>query len=386
MNNNLKIYMLALISFVVGTSQFSIVGMLDNIAASVDVSVATAGQLITVFALGNAIGTPLVMLATAMMNQRKQLLLALGIILLGVVSTLALPGFIFLMASRVILGIGTGVFVVTAYGIAAKLASPGRQGGAMANVAMGFSSSLVFGIPIGRMVASAHDWKTLFWGIGFLSLLALFAVARTIPALEGEAAVPLGQRFSFLKQPRIAITLSVTFFVFIGFSVVDTYITPYLTAVMPTMESKISVILLVLGIGSLIGSRLGGFLADRIGIMRTLFVSMFVQVFSLLVVSVVSEWITPIIALLMFWEIACWTFGPTQNFNLVSLAPESSGIVLSLNSTFVQLGFAAGAGIGGIAVGSFSIMAITWISAASAALAAIIAFMSINRDRSLSRY
>lgn len=378
--------MLALISFVVGTSQFSIVGMLDNIAASVDVSVATAGQLITVFALGNAIGTPLVMLATAMMNQRKQLLLALGIILLGVVSTLALPGFIFLMASRVILGIGTGVFVVTAYGIAAKLASPGRQGGAMANVAMGFSSSLVFGIPIGRMVASAHDWKTLFWGIGFLSLLALFAVARTIPALEGEAAVPLGQRFSFLKQPRIAITLSVTFFVFIGFSVVDTYITPYLTAVMPTMESKISVILLVLGIGSLIGSRLGGFLADRIGIMRTLFVSMFVQVFSLLVVSVVSEWITPIIALLMFWEIACWTFGPTQNFNLVSLAPESSGIVLSLNSTFVQLGFAAGAGIGGIAVGSFSIMAITWISAASAALAAIIAFMSINRDRSLSRY
>ena len=376
--------MLALISFLVGTSQFSIVGMLDKIAASVDVSVATAGQLITVFALGNAIGTPLVMVATATMNQRKQLLLALTIILLGVVSTLALPGFVFLMASRVILGVGSGVFVVTAYGIAAKIAAPGRQGGAMANVAMGFSSSLVFGIPIGRIVASAHDWKVLFWGIGVLSLLALFAVARYIPDLEGESPVPLSQRFSFLKQPRIAITLSVTFFVFVGFSVVDTYITPYLTAVMPSMESSISVILLILGIGSLIGSRLGGFLADRIGRMRTLLISMAVQALALVAVPAVSGWITPVIVLLMLWEIACWTFGPTQNFNLVSLAPQSSGIVLSLNSTFVQLGFAAGAGIGGITVGSFSITSITWISAASAVLAAIIAILSSDRARSLS--
>lgn len=385
MNNNLKIYMLALISFLVGTSQFSIVGMLDKIAASVDVSVATAGQLITVFALGNAIGTPLVMVATARMNQRKQLLLALAIILLGVVSTLALPGFGFLMVSRVILGVGTGVFIVTAYGIAAKLAPPGRQGGAMSNVAMGFSSSLVFGIPIGRMVASAHDWKTLFWGIGFFSLIAVFAVARTIPALEGGAAVPLGQRFVFLKQPRIAITLGVTFFVFIGFSVVDTYITPFLTAVMPTMEPKMSIILLTLGIGSLIGSKLGGFLADRIGIVRTLFVSMAVQALALVLVSTVSGSIIPTIALLMLWEIACWTFGPTQNFNLVSLTPESSGIVLSLNSTFVQLGFAAGAGIGGIAVGGFSIMAITWISAVSVAVAAFVAVMSMGRTRSFAR-
>lgn len=160
--------MLALVSFLVGATQFSIVGMLDKIAASVDVSVATAGQLITVFALGNAIGTPLVMVATVTMNQRKQLKLALAILLFGVGTTLALSGFLLLMASRVILGIGSSVFVVSAYGIAAKLAAPGRQGRAMANVAMGFSSSLVFGIPIGRIVASTYDWKTLILGDWFV--------------------------------------------------------------------------------------------------------------------------------------------------------------------------------------------------------------------------
>lgn len=384
MNNTWKIYMLTLISFLVGTSQFSIVGMLDKVAASVGVSVSTAGQLITVFALGNAIGTPVIMVATAKMNQRKQLLLALAIILLGIVSTLALPGFNFLMASRVVLGVGTGVFVVTAYSIAAKLAPPGRQGRAMSNVSMGFSASLVFGVPIGRMVAAAYDWKTIFWGIGLFSLLATFAVARTIPAMEGEASVPLGKRLALLKQPRIAVTLGVTFFVFIGYSVLHTYITPFLASVLPTMKREMSVILSAMGIASLIGSKLGGFLTDRIGTVRTLIGSMAVQALALTLLSTVSGGVIFTIPLLMLWEIAAWTFGPTQNFKLVSLVPEASGIVLSLNSTFVQFGFAAGAGIGGIAVGGLSIMAITWVGAVSVAFAAFITVVSFSRARTLA--
>ncbi|MFD6211170.1 MFS transporter [Peribacillus sp. NPDC060253] len=386
MNNTWKIYMLTLISLVVGTSQFVIVGTLDQVAASVEVSVATAGQLITVFALGNAIGTPLVMVATSKMDQRKQLLLALAIILLGVIGVIALPGFGWLMASRVLLGIGTGVFVVTAYGIAAKLAAPGRQGGAMANVAMGYSSSLVFGVPLGRMIASSYDWKVIFWGIGLFSLLAIFAVARTIPVMESEAAVSLGKRLALLKNPRVALTLGVTFFVFISYSMLNTYITPFLTAVMPTMKEKLSMILLAMGIASLIGSKVGGLLADRIGIVRTLVGSMAVHIISLVLLSTVSGfgWVMVTLPLLMIWEIAAWTFGPTQNFNLVLLTPEASSIVLSLNSSFVQLGFAAGAGIGGIVAGRSSIQEISWVVATSVVIALLIGVFSCRRSHELS--
>ncbi|KNH20781.1 MULTISPECIES: MFS transporter [Priestia] len=386
MNNSWKIYMLTLISFVVGTSQFVIVGTLDKVAASVDVSVATAGQLITVFALGNAIGTPLVMVATSKVDQRKQLLLALAIILLGIIGVIALPDFGLLMASRVLLGIGTGVFVVTAYGIAAKLAAPGRQGGAMANVAMGYSSSLVFGVPLGRMIASSYDWKVIFWGIGLFSLMAIFAVARTIPVMESEAAVSLSKRLSLLKNPRVALTLGVTFFVFISYSMLNTYITPFLTAVMPTMKEKLSMILLVMGIASLIGSKVGGLLADRIGIVRTLVGSMAVHIISLVLLSTVSGfgWVMVTLPLLMIWEIAAWTFGPTQNFNLISLTPEASSIVLSLNSSFVQLGFAAGAGIGGIVAGRSSILEISWVGATSVVIALLIGVFSFRRSRELS--
>jgi MFS transporter, DHA1 family, putative efflux transporter len=385
MNNTWKIYMLTLTSFLVGTSQFVIVGILDKVAASVGVSVSTAGQLITAFALANAIGTPAVMVATAKMDQRKQLLLALAILLLGIVTTLALPGFGFLMAARVVLGVGTGVFVVTAYSTAAKLAPPGRRGGAMSNVAMGFSASLVFGVPIGRVVAAAYDWKAIFWGLGLFSLLAIFAVARTIPATEGETAVPLGQQFALLKKPRIAVALGVTFFMFISYSVVNTYITPFLASVMPMSEREMSVILFALGIASLIGSKLGGFLADRIGTARTLVGCMAVQALALALLSAVSGTVIVTITLLMLWAIGSWTFGPTQNYNLVSLAPEASGIMLSLNSSFVQFGFAAGAGIGGIATGGGSMLAISWIGAATVAFATSVAAVSFGLTPSSSK-
>jgi DHA1 family putative efflux transporter-like MFS transporter len=378
MSNTWKIYMLTLISFFVGTSQFVIVGILDKVAASVGVSVSVAGQLITVFSLANAIGTPVFMMATAKMDRRKQLLLALAIILLGIVSTVALPGFGFLMISRILLGVGTGIFVVTAYSTAANLALPGRQAGAMSNIALGFSASLVLGVPIGRVVAAAYDWRVIFWGIGFFTLLGIFAVAKTIPSTKGEAPVPLGKQLALLKNPKIAFALGMTFFVFIGYSVVNTYITPLLTSAMPISEGEVSVILFALGIASLFGSKFGGFLADRIGTTRTLVGSMVVQTIALVLVSVISNSLVVAIPLLMLWAIAAWTFGPTQNYNLLSLAPEASGIMLSLNSSFVQLGFAAGAGIGGIAVSGSSILAICWIGAAAVAVSLFVAVASFG--------
>lgn len=380
MNNTWKIYMLTFITFLLGTAQFVIVGILDTVANSVDVSLSTAGQLITVFALSNAIGTPIIMLATAKMNQRNRLLLALGIMLLGIIVTVTLPGFGFLMLSRILLGVGNGFFVATAYALAPKLAPAGREVRAMSNVALGFSAALVFGVPIGRIVSASYDWRVIFWGIGFFTLLGIIAIARTIPAMEGAAPVPLGKQLSLLKNPKVAIALCVTFFMFIGYSVVNTYITPILSSVVGLNGSAISFILFALGIASIIGSKIGGVIADKIGITRTLVGGMGIQAISLTLISLLSGSVNVTIVLLMIWMVAAWTFVPPQNFNLISLAPDASGIILSLNNSFVQLGFAAGAGIGGITMGGLSIDAITWIGAFSVALAAIIAAVSYGRS------
>ncbi|WP_338055069.1 MFS transporter [Sulfobacillus harzensis] len=379
MTPNGKIYMLTGMSFLVGTSQFAIVGILATVAASVGVSISAAGQLITVFALSNAMGTPLVILATAKTDRRQQLLLALTIILVGC-GLMAIPGFGFLLMAYVVLGIGAGVFVVTAYATAATLAPPGRQGRAMSNVSLGFSASLVFGVPIGRVVAAAYDWQVIFWAIGLLTLLSLFAVARVIPAMSVEGPVPLGKQLALLKNPNIALALAVTLFVFIAYSMMNTYITPFLTHVVMIGKGQISVVLFALGMASLMGSKLGGVLSDRIGTRRTLLSDMVIHALVLVLLSIMAGTRVAAIPLLMLWATAAWTFGPTQNFNLLSLAPEVSGMVLSLNSSFVQLGFAMGAAVGGIAVGS-SIRAISWLGAVSVAVAFGIACIAFSRAR-----
>ena len=381
MKNTWKIYMLAFISFIVGTSEFVIAGILDKVAESANISVSAAGQLVTVFAIAYAIGPPIIMIALAKMDRSKLLILALSILVIGSVMTVTLSGFIFLMASRVVLAIGTGVFVITAITVAPKLAPAGRQAGAVATIATGFSAALVIGVPIGRVVATTYDWKTIFWGIGLICLLAIFSVARTISVTEGDAPAPLGKQLAVLKKPNISMALGMTLFIFISYSVLQTFMTPFLSSVMKMGDGEISAVLFGLGIASLIGSKLGGFLADRIGTNRTLFGSIVFQFLALILLSIVSGSVMVSIALLIIWMIAAWSFGSVQNFNVVSLAPEASGIMASLNSSFTQLGIAAGAGIGGIAAGGTSILAITWTGAGAVTIAVLIAAISFSSTR-----
>lgn len=375
MRNTWKIYMLALIGFFVGTSEFVIAGILDKVADSANISVSAAGQLITVFSIGYAFGPPLIMMAAAKMDRRKLLIIALAILVVGSIMTAVLSGYLFLILSRIILSVGTGVFVITSMTVAPQLAAPERQAGAIATVMAGFSAALVIGIPAGRIIASVYDWRVIFWGIGVLSLLSILAITRVIPKTEGEAPVSLGEQLALLKSPRISSVLGVTFFVFVGFSAVNTFMTPFLFSVAPISERIMSIVLFALGIGSLIGSKLGGFLGDRSGTSKTLYATMILQILALALVSVIPGSLIVTVPLLMLWSIGAWAFSTVQNFNLLSVAPTASGILLSLNMFFVQIGIAAGAGIGGFGA-DYSMQSISWIGAASVAIALIITTIS----------
>lgn len=366
----------------VSTSEYVIAGILDKVAASANISVSAAGQLITVFAIANAIGSPIVVMATTKMDQRKLLILSLSIMVLGSVMTFTLPGFGFLIVSRIILAVGSGVFAIAAKTVAAKLASPEHKAGAIGTVIIGFSAALIVGVPIGRVVATAYDWKVIFVGIGVLSLLAIFAAARTIPATNSEAAVPLSKQLAFLKNPKIVMGLGVTFFWQLGYAVLYSYIAPFLLTVTSMSEREVSFALFAFGIATLIGSKFGGFMTDRIGIPRSLVGGMVVHVIALVLLSTIARSTFVTIPLLMLWAFSAWSSGPGLQYNLIWLAPEASGIMLSLYGSFIQLGIAAAAGIGGIAVRSTSMLAVSWIGAASVTIAVCIAAVSFSLARS----
>lgn len=370
MESTWKIYILALISFLVGTSQNIITGILDQIASSMGITVFAAGQLITVYSLVYAIGTPVIIALTAKWDRRKLILSGLAIFTAANLLVYLFPAFESFLAARVVMALGAGTVVVTALSMAAKIAPPGKQGSSIATVIMGFTASLIIGVPIGRIVSSAYGWKTVFLGIVLVGIIGLVVIAFTIPRVKGDAPVPLRKQVSLLKSPKIALGLAITFLWIGGYSIAYTYISPYLLEVKGMSGGMISSALLAFGVASLIGSKIGGYSADKRGISFTLISGMLLHVVSLILLSLTGHSSIAVMAFLILWSFSAWSSGPTQQFNLVSLHPESSSVMLSLNQSTMQLAMAAGAAIGGVAAGSVSLSSVTWFGAAGIALAA----------------
>ncbi|GGG61542.1 MFS transporter [Paenibacillus radicis (ex Gao et al. 2016)] len=375
-----KIYLLAVISFLVGTSEFIIAGILDRVAADLNVSVSAAGQLITVFSIAYAFGTPFLIAFTSRMERRKLLLYSLAIFAVANGIAAVLSGFEFLIISRIILALSAGVFVVTSLTVVSSLAPPEKQGSAIATVVMGFSAALIVGVPLGRVIASVYDWKMIFGGIGVLGLLSMLLIAFFIPKMNGEEPVPLRNQLKLFKEPRITAALIVTFFWIGGYSIAYTYISPFLLEVTGMSEQGVSIGLFAFGIASLFGSKLGGFSTDRWGAPRTLIGGMSLHIIALLLLAAAGQSAALMFPLLMLWAFSAWSSGPTQQYNLISLAPGATGIMLSLNSSVLQLGMAAGAGLGGIIVEQGSLHAVSWIGAVGVAVAVSITTIAYRRS------
>ncbi|PZT54926.1 MFS transporter [Paenibacillus silvae] len=384
MSSSSKVYILAIVSFLVGTSEYALSGILDKVAASLDVSLAAAGQLITIFSLIYALCTPILMAVTASMDRRKLIIISMGIFVVSNILAFVLPGYGLFVVARILMAIGAGVVVVTALNIAAKIAPAGKQASSIATVVMGFTASLIVGVPLGRITADTLGWKSVFGAIALLGIIAMVILSFAIPRMKGDVPVPLRQQLSLLKKPKVALGLAITFFWLGGYSITYTYLSPYLLKVSEINEQYLSGALLVFGIASMIGSKLGGLSADRWGVNRTLFGGFTLHIMMLILLSVVTHTLAGVMIVLLLWSFSAWSSGPTQQYHLTTIEPEASGVMLSLNQSMMQLAMAAGAGMGGIAVESFSLSFITWLGAAGIVIA-IFALVILNKVNVVSK-
>ena len=367
-----KIYLLAAISFLNGTSEYVIAGILDRIAEANNISVSSAGQLITVFSIAFGAGTPFLIAMTARMERKKLLVYALTVFSVINILIAIITGYEMLMAARIISALSAGVIQVTPLTLAAVLAAPGKQGSAIATVVMGNSTALVVGVPIGRVVASHYDWNVIFIGLGVIGLLFSALTLFTIPKTVAEEPVPLREQFKFLMKPRITAYLLITFLWLGSYSVVFTYISPYFLNIFGMSNQGVTTALFIFGIASAIGSKLGGFSTDKWGSFRTLTGGMLLHAIALLLFPFIGQFAFLFYVLLIFWALSAWSSGTPIQFQLISLAPAAASIVLSLHSASGQLGMAAGAGIGGIAVKNGLLNYIPWIGAFALAISVVV--------------
>ncbi|KEQ21580.1 MFS transporter [Paenibacillus tyrfis] len=388
MSSTWKVYFLAIVSFLVGTSEYVISGILDKISDTMGISITSAGQLVTIFSFVYAVCTPILMALTAKIERQKLLVGALGIFVAANILSFVLPGFGLFVLARVLMALGAGMVVVTALDIAAKIAPEGKQASSIATVVMGFTTSLIIGVPLGRMIAAAYGWKSVFGFIAIIGVLAIFVLYKTIPRVKGDAPVPLSKQLALLKSRKVALGLSITFLWLGGYSIAYTYISPYLLKVAGLNEEVLSGALLAFGVASLIGSKFGGYSTDKWGVSSTLIGGMFLHIAALLLLSVTvaltnSWWL--VIAVLVLWSFAAWSSGPTQQYNLIRIEPNYSGVMLGLNQSTMQLSMAAGAGIGGFAVDRVSLSSIPWFGTIGVVIAVAASFVLFSWIRGESR-
>lgn len=378
-NYKSKVYMLSFVCFIVGASQLIVIGMLDKIAMSFQISMATAGQLVSSFSLANALGTPFAVMALAKYNRQKQLLIALSVFFVGILGTVIDINFMTLMLSRAILGVGNGAFVAIAFALISTIVPPQKVVNSMANLSIGFSAALVLGVPIGRIISEQYDWRVAFWFIEILVLISMIGIVKLIPPLVGSMPVSVWQSLSVLRNKKVLVAISASFFMFVGYSTANTYVTPLLLEIGSSRVASVSTILFLLGICGLIGAKLSGILGNRIGISNTQGISLIGQGTAMLILFIFS-YINIFIALgaLLLWCGLAWIFLPPQNARLSAMVPESASIIVSLNNSGMQLGTAAGTAVGGVVIAVLPIHYVVLVGAFFVTIA-ILSWRKVDR-------
>jgi predicted MFS family arabinose efflux permease len=343
-----RIWLLAIGTFAVGTDNLVIAGILPVVARDLNVGVDAAGQLVTVYALAYGIGSPLMAAITGKLPRERTAIWAIGGFAVANLLCACAPNFTFLVAMRILAGLCAALYTPSAYALAVTLAPPERRGRALSTVVLGISTSTIFGVPLGTVIGHGFGWHSTFVLIAVVSAAAVIALKRarlTSPA-GPEAAISVAARLAPLARPSILLALAPNLIWGVSTMVVYTYIAPI---VGPGFDAEtIAGLLLVYGCGGLIGSIIGGRLADRFGPIRPIVISMTVGIAMLLAWNLVNGRLMLTGLVLLVYALAGWTIGAPQQMRVIRIDPASATVTLAVNNATYYLGSALGAALGGV--------------------------------------
>jgi len=253
---------LMLCVFGITTGEFVLAGILPDVAAGLDVSIPSAGLLVTAYALGMIAGGPLLTALTARYPRKPLIMALLAVAVAGnVVSALA-PGYAVLFAARVVTALVTATFFANAIVIVATAAPPERQASAVAKLVLGMNLAMVLGAPLGTLIGDRWGWRATFVAIAACCALGLALIPSLVPATAG-APTSATAELGVFRRPPVWLAIAVTAVGNVGLLVVFTYFAPLVTEVAGYADDAVPVLLLVYGAGAAIGNLAGGRLADR---------------------------------------------------------------------------------------------------------------------------
>lgn len=382
----MSVFWLALSAFAIGTEAFVIAGLLPVIAADMQISAAAAGQLVTAYALAYALGSPILAVMFNNFDRRDVLAIALSCFIAGNLVAVASTSFMLLLASRVLMALGAGLCMPTAIGVAVAIASAERRGRAVALVTSGLTVATVIGVPLGTMIGHKLGWRATFVLVAVLGAVALAGLLFGLPRGLPKTTASLAERLAVARNEAVLYALGTTTLWAIGGFTVFTYLSIPLQG-LGFSAADISLTLLVFGSAAAIGNMLGGLLADRLGTAPTSALGLAVMATTLILFSAALKFAPPsdaryaVLLLVFGWAISGWGFYPAQVASIIRLNPAASVIVLSLNASFMYLGFAIGGAVGGVVLSALGPSDLGWIGGSSVAAALLVLLLRGRRER-----
>ncbi|WP_213949559.1 MFS transporter [Luteibacter sp. dw_328] len=381
--SRLPLLALAVAAFAIGTTEFVIMGLLPEVATDLKVSIPSAGMLVSGYALGVAVGAPLLAAFTAKMERKHALLLLMGLFILGNALCAIAPNYDVLMVARVVAAFCHGSFFGIGAVVAAHLVPANQRARAIALMFAGLTLANVLGVPFGTFLGQWAGWRSTFWAVTALGVIAALGVARFVPSLPNLKAPDMRRELRVLREPQALIALGMTVLGFGGVFTVFTYIAPILQEQSHVSPHWTGAVLVLFGLGTTIGNMLGGRLADwklmpsLMGILVVL--TALLVAFAWTMHSTVASIVT-----VFLWGIAAFaTIAPLQS-RVVHVAGDAPNLASTLNIAAFNLGNAGGAWLGGavLAAGySMPMVSLTGAGVTVAGLLATMASVALERRR-----
>ncbi|CAH0280542.1 Purine efflux pump PbuE [Arthrobacter sp. Bi26] len=336
------VYVLALGTFLMLTSEFVVAGILPMIAGDLQVSVAQAGSLITVFAVGMVIGAPLMAMLTMRMSRQLTLVLALMVFVIGHIVVALGPDFTLLLVARFVSALATGAFWAVSAVVATRAAGPSSGARAVGVVGAGGALATVLGVPLGAFVAQLVGWRGTFWALAAAAAVATVLVARLVPhGAPAAQTTSIRAELAGLRSGRLWLALAACAATCGGVLAAYSYIAPILTDQAGVNAAQVPLVLTGFGMGSVIGTLLAGRFGDAHPGPITI-ITPAVTTILLLGISLLpgSPWLTSALVVLL------GLFGLSANSVLIHLAVRFAGKAATLGSALSVSAFNAGTAVG----------------------------------------
>ena len=373
---------LALGGFAIGTTEFVAMGLLPEIARGVDISVPTAGHVISAYALGVVIGAPVLAGLGAKLPRRKLLVGLMVAYALGNLLSAVATNYPMLMAARFVTGLPHGAYFGVASLVAADLAPAGKKAQAVSRVLLGLGVANVLGVPLATWVGQTFGWRAALLVAAALAAVTALSVLRVVPDTPANAAATMKRELTALKRPQVLLAVATGAIGGGGLFAVYSYISPIMTDRAGLSEAAIPFVLAIWGAGMVVGNIVGGKLMDRAP-KRSMVGAMIVMAVLFGTFALTSA--SPVLATITVFFLGGSMVLPTGlQMRLMATAGDAQTLAAALNHASFNLANAIGAWLGGVVLAAGLGLTAPMVVAVGLSLAGlvILAFSLWLEDRS----